>query len=111
MHVILAENLDGWLFAAMLLFGGLGAAALGLVGIAPALLGKRKLALALIIPALVMGIWTIGWLMRGYSLQTTHQNDDVMEDYIKPGLIMAGPPLVAVIAVLGILLAKMLRQK
>jgi hypothetical protein len=45
MHLILAENLNGWLFAAAVFFGGLLASLLGLAALIPAGVIKWDVAL------------------------------------------------------------------
>jgi len=99
MHVMLAEDIGGWLVAGGLLFGGLGASLLALGALLPALRGNRPLTVALIAPAIIMVILTTFWLAQAYVQREGHDREEVIENYVRPWFFMAFLPLVTSLAV------------
>ena len=93
MHIILAEDIGPWLFAAMMLFAGLGATVLALIGIAPAIFAKRVLTLCLIAPALLVGLGATYWLGLCYYRAGTYDEEHFVENVLQPWFLMAGLPL------------------
>ncbi len=92
--MILAEDIGGWLFAALVLFGGLGAALLAMIALIPARKGHRALALTLSVPALILGLGVTIWLGYGFMTSNLHDPDlDLWQDHVLPWLLMAGPSL------------------
>jgi hypothetical protein len=93
MHAILAENLNGWLFGAAVLFGGLLASVLALCALVPARQGNRGWTWALVSPAFVVGLLvTVG---AGYGMVTdgVRDGDYSVGDFAIPWLVLAGPSL------------------
>ena len=102
--MILAEDIGGWLFAALVLFGGLGAAVLALGALIPAWKGKSALCLALSGPAVVLGIGVTVWLGYGFISSTMHDPElDIRQDLLLPWLLMAGPSTVTSVLALVVL--------
>lgn len=93
MHLILAENLNGWIFAAGILLGGLIATVLALCALAPAWQRNRRLTVILIAPALVIGMLITIWLGYGFITDGLHDPDSSVSDFVLLWLLMAGPPL------------------
>src|SRR5437016_3876523 len=94
MHIMLAEDIGGWLLAAGALFGGLFASILALCALVPACKGKRSLTLALSAPAFVVGVVVTAWLGYGYIGYGLHDSDfDFGHDFFMPWILMAGPAL------------------
>src|SRR5438552_7113897 len=93
MNVIIAENLNGWLFAAMIFFGGIIASLLALGALFPASCGKRSLTFTLAGPAFIAGILITLWFGYGYITDGLHDPDYSPRDFLMPWLFLAGPPL------------------
>ena len=94
MTIMLAEDLTGWGIAALLFFGGAFASLLALGALVPASRGKRRLTITLIAPAIIIVILTTCYFSYIYTLNKVHDHEEVMENYVHPWLIMAGPALV-----------------
>jgi len=102
--MILAEDIGGWLFAALVLFGGFGAAFLAMTALIPAWKGHLALALTLSVPALILGLGVTVWLGYGFMTSNLHDPDlDVWQDHVLPWLLMAGPSLVTGALALAVL--------
>jgi hypothetical protein len=95
MHPILAEALDGWLFAAAAFFGGLAASLLALVALLPAWRGNRRRTVFLTTPAFVIGLLATVWIGSGFLTDGLKDPDFSMSDFMSPWLAMAGPSLTA----------------
>jgi hypothetical protein len=91
MHPILAENIDGWLFGAAVLFGGLIASVLALCALVPARQRNRRLTFTLAAPALVVGLLVTLWAGYGFITDGLHDPDYSVSDFAIPWLVMAGP--------------------
>jgi hypothetical protein len=110
--MILAEDIGGWLFAGLVLFGGLGAALLALGALVPAWKGHPSLALTLSAPGLILGLGVTIWL--GYGLLTSNLHDpdiDLWQDHVLPWVVMAGPSLATSLLALGLLCYKRKRKR
>jgi hypothetical protein len=102
--MILAEDIGGWLFAALVLFGGVGAAILALGALIPAWKGNSALAIALLVPALLLGFGVSIWFGYGFITSNLHDPDlDIRQDFILPWLVMAGPSLMTGLLALAFL--------
>jgi hypothetical protein len=110
MHVILAEDIGPWLFAALLLFAGLGGTVLALIGIAPAIFAKRMLTLCLIAPALFVGLGATYWLGLCYYRAGTYDQEHFVENVLKPWFLMGGLPLITSLIVAIILFVRTRRR-
>jgi hypothetical protein len=93
MHPILAENLNGWLFAAAVFFGGLIASVLALCALVPAWRGNRRSAFVLASPALVIGVLMTLWGGYWFITDGMRDPDYSLSDFVLPWLVMAGAPL------------------
>jgi hypothetical protein len=103
MHPILAENLNGWLFAAALFFGGLLASILALVALVPAAQRDRARTLALAAPALVVGLLVTLWVGYGFITEGMHDPSYSIRDFLTPWLMLAGPPLASGLLAVAVL--------
>jgi ammonia channel protein AmtB len=90
---LLAESLNGWLFAAAAFFVALIASLMALCAIGPARRRNRRMTLALAAPALVIGV--VFTIAVGYGFITDGMRDPdySISDFAVPWLMMAGPPL------------------
>jgi hypothetical protein len=105
MHPILAENINGWLFAAAVFFGGLITSALALCALVPARQRNRRLTFALAAPALVFALLITLWTGYEFITEGLQDPDYSMRDFAIPWLVMAGPSVVTgllAIAVFGL---------
>jgi hypothetical protein len=93
MHPILAENLNGWLFAAALFFGGLLASILALCALIPAARRNRARTLALAAPALIVGLLVTLWTGYGFITDGMRDPSYSLRDFFTPWIMFAGPPL------------------
>lgn len=93
MHLFLAESLDGWLFAAAALLGGLLTSLLALAALVPARQRNRPLTFALAAPAFVVVLLVTLWVGYGLITDGLHDPDYSLADFAVPWLIMAGPSL------------------
>jgi hypothetical protein len=92
MHFLLAESIDGGLYAAAALLFGLVATVLALCAIAPAWQRKGRLTLAMTLPAMIFAL--IVTIYIGYGYITERNNPDfTFGDFAGLWLIGAGPPL------------------
>jgi hypothetical protein len=94
MHPILAESLDGWLFAAALMFGGLAASLLALGALFPAWRGDRWRTIAFIAPALIVTLLVTLFAAYGYITDGVGDPDSSIADFIAPWVFLAGPSFV-----------------
>ncbi len=95
MHIMLAEEIGGWLIAAGALFGGAGMSALALIALIPASKGKSLLTLLLSAPAFILGVLVTIWLGYGYFSYSQHQvGFEIGSDLVRPWVFMAAPSLV-----------------
>jgi len=94
MHVMLAEDIGGWLIAGAFFFGGMGSSILALGALFPASRGNWPLTFLLIAPAIIIVLAISFWLGYGYVKDGVQQPDELSENYIKPWIIMAGLPLI-----------------
>lgn len=99
-----AEDITGWLAAALLLFGGSGASLLALGALIPAWRGNRPLTLALIAPAILAVGLTICRLAAAYFLSDKHDHQQIMENFVKPWLFMALVPSLTSLVALGVVI-------
>ena len=106
-----AEDIGGWLVAGIFLLGGIASAMLALVALIPAVKGKRLFTLAMIIPALLMCVLVTGWLIGAYRQRSFHDHEEIVENYLKPWLVMALPPLATSLIAGVVLLWSRLRNK
>jgi hypothetical protein len=105
MHVMLAEDIGGWLVAGGVLFGGLALAVLALLGLFPAVKGHRGATMTLAGPAFIMGVAVAVWLIRRYfGHAPTDPSYNPMPDFIFELIIMAGPSLAASLLAVTVLL-------
>jgi hypothetical protein len=93
MHLILAENLNGWLFAAAVFFGGLIASVQALCALVPAWQGNRRSTLVLVTPALVIGVLVTLGAGYGFITDGLHDPGYSLSDFAAPWLMMAGAPV------------------
>lgn len=91
MQPILAENLDGWLFGAAVLFGGLLASVLALCALVPARKNNRPLTFALAAPAFVVALLVTLCAAYGFITDGLHDPDSSIGDFAVPWLMLAGP--------------------
>ena len=95
MAPILAESLDGWLYAAAAFFGGLIASALALCALIPAWQRNGRLAFALAAPAMVVVVLVTVWVGYGFITYGLRDPDSSPVDFAILWLLFAGPPLAA----------------
>jgi len=103
MQPILAESLDGWLFAGMVFFGGLIASALALCALAPARQGNRPLTITLAAPAFVVAMLATLLLAYGVITDGLRDPDYSISDFAIPWLMLAGPPLATSVLAIAVL--------
>lgn len=110
MHLFLAENIDGWLFALVMLVAGLGTTALALGGIAPAIFAKRGLTICLIAPAFLVGVGATFSLLRDYVRVGSYDQEHFVENFLEPWIPMGGLPLVTSLMVALVLFFRARRR-
>ena len=93
MHFILAENINGWLFAAAVFFGGLLASILALAALVPAARRNRAATFGLAAPALLVGLLVTIWAGYEFVTDGMHDPDYSIRDFLAPWFMLAGPPL------------------
>ena len=92
MFLILADNIDGGLYAAAALFGELVATALALCAVVPARQRKGWQTLAMTAPAMIVTLLVTIYI--GYGYVTFGRDPDFsLSDFAGLWLIGAGPPL------------------
>jgi hypothetical protein len=91
MHPVLAESLNGWLFAALVFFGGLAASILALGALVPARRRNRRLTIALSAPAFIVGLLVTLGTGYGFITDGMRDPDYSIRDFAMPWLVMAGP--------------------
>ena len=109
MSPILAENIDGWLFAAAAFFGGLIAAVLALCALAPAWKRNRRLTFALASPGFAVVLLMTLWMGYGFITDGLHDPDYSISDFAGPWVIMAGPSLVTSLLAMVVLALRVRR--
>lgn len=110
MRIILAENLDGWLLAGLMLIAALGTTVLALAGLAPAFYAKRALTLGLIAPAFLVGIGATWSLTSSYYNVGVFDHDHFVLNLLEPWVLMAGVPFAACMITGSVLLYKTLKR-
>ena len=110
MHPILAENIDGWLYAAAAFFAALAASALALGALVPAWRGNRPLTVGLVLPALVVALLATLWIGYGFVSDGLRDPDYSISDFLIPWVTMAGPALATSLLSLGVLLVRRRRN-
>ena len=103
MPPILAENIDGGLFAAAAFLGALLTAVLALAALIPASRRDRRGTLLLAAPALLAVLLVTGGVAYGFVTDGLHDPDSSPSDFVAPWLIFAGPPLAAAALALAVL--------
>jgi len=110
MHPILADDIDGGIFAILVLGAGLVTSVVALIGLAPAMRGDKAGTLCLITPAFLCGVAIVIWLTWQYiadwrenSHARFNRNDLLV--YI----VLAGPALAT--SLLGALVLWVKRRK
>ena len=106
MHVILAEDIGGWLVAGALLLGSLATSVLALGALFSAYRGMRAMTLCLIAPAAIMAILAVCYFADAYVHREFHDHEEIMANYIQPWLLMGLPPLATSLLSGGLLLWK-----
>ena len=106
MHVMLAEDIGGWLVAGALLLGSLATSVLALAALFPAYRGRRALTLCLIAPAVIIAVVAVCYFTDAYVHREFHDHEEIMANYIQPWLVMGLPPLVTSLLSGGLLIWK-----
>ncbi len=91
MQIILAESLNGWIFAHFLTLGGLFASLLALGAIIPAWKRHRLRAVTLAAPAFIVVVLVTLWAAYEYFTVGLGDPDVSLSDYSEPWLFLAGP--------------------
>ena len=91
MQIILAESLDGWIFGAFLILGGLFASLLALGAIIPAWKRHRLRAVTLAAPAFIVVVLVTLWTTYEYFAIGFGDPDTSLSDFLGPWLFLAGP--------------------
>lgn len=102
MH-LLAENIDGWLYAAAAFFGGLLASLLALCALVPAWQRNRRLTFALAAPAFLVVVLDTLWIGYGFVTDGLHDPDFSISDFLIPWTMMAGPALLTGLLAIAVL--------
>jgi hypothetical protein len=110
MRIILAENLDGWLWAILMLAAALGTTVLALGGLAPAFLAKRALTVGLITPAFLVGVGATWSLTSSYYKVGVFDHDHLVLNLLQPWVLMAGVPFAACVITGSVLFYKTLKR-
>lgn len=95
MHVMLAESIDGGIFALLVILGELAAILLALVALIPAAHGHRLLVLLLIAPAILMVIFATCWLGQSFFSGDPEERHELASDALGMWFLFAFPPLLA----------------
>ncbi len=111
MHILLAEDIGGWLAAGLLLLGGVASTVLALGALYPASKGMRSLVITLIAPAVIMTFLTTCYLAQAYTHRSSHDREEILINYVQPWFFMAFPPLAASVLVGSILVWKRRQKK
>ena len=106
MHVMLAEDIGGWLAAGALLLGSLATSVLALGALYPAYRGMRALTLCLIAPAVIMAIVAVYYFADAYAHREFHDHEEIVLNYIQPWFFMGLPPLATSLLSGGLLIWK-----
>jgi hypothetical protein len=107
MHPILAENLDGWLFGALLLFGGIIASVLALCALVPARRRNRRLTFILVAPAFLIVVLVTGMMIYAFITDGLHNPDYSFSDFAIPWLMLGGPSFATGLLALAVLRHRM----
>lgn len=110
MHVMLADSIDGGIFAILVLFCGFAASLLALAGLVPAWRGNKTGTIVLVLPALVAGLVITCWFGGGYIKDGLHDPEsDFAHDFLMPWIVLSGAPFGT--ALLGIFVLWCRRRK
>jgi hypothetical protein len=93
MHIMLAEDIGGWLVAGALMLGSIITSLLALGALYPAYRGMGILTVCLIAPAVVMALLVVYYFADAYVHREFHDQEEIMVNYIQPWLVMGLPPL------------------
>jgi len=92
---MLAESIDGGIFALLVILGEIAATVLALVALIPAARGNRALVVVLIAPAILMVICATCWLAQLYFAADPQERQEMGSDALQMWLLFALPPLLA----------------
>jgi hypothetical protein len=95
MHIMLAEDIGGWLEALVAMMAAYCTSVLALIGLAPAIRRKRVFTIAMIVPALIAGVVTSSWLVRNYLRTGARDHETWMENVVETWFFMGAPPFAA----------------
>ena len=108
---MLAEDIGGWLFALLVMAGGLVASVVALIALVPAFRGHWQLAIALSVPAVAVGLLVAAWMVYSFFSSGSMRDPeaDVVHDFFMPWAVMGGPALVT--GMLGMTVAMVKRKR
>ena len=112
MNVMLADSIDGGIFAILVLLLGGGASVMALIGLIPAWRGNRSVTFLVVSPAIIAAIAITGWLGYDFFFSGDKASSDIdIMDFIGACVILAGLPFVASGATLLVLWYRRRRQR
>jgi hypothetical protein len=91
MRVILADSIDGGIFALLVLLAGLAASLLAILALFPAAHGKKAATLLMAAPAFSAGVVVTIWLASMYLKEGDSGDLEFWSDCLAPWLLFAGP--------------------
>ncbi|HZV34374.1 MAG TPA: hypothetical protein VFB72_07325 [Verrucomicrobiae bacterium] len=92
MHVMLADSIDGGIFAILVLFCGFAASLLALIALVPAARGNKPATFVLVLPALLVGLAITYWLGAMYIKDGLHQTGSEFRDMLMTWIVLSGAP-------------------
>ena len=96
MNMMLADSIDGGIFAILVLLLGGGASVIALIGLVPARQANRAVTLLMVSPAIIAAIAITGWLGYDFFLSGDKASGDRnIMDFIGAWVILTGLPFVA----------------
>ena len=99
MHVMLAEDVGPWILTMMYIVVEIAACLLALAAFFPARLGKQALALSLVVPAFVCGVYQTIELAIFYIKYERPDPGSEIGDFLMPWFFLAVPPLMVSVIV------------
>ena len=112
MNVMLADSIDGGIFAILVLLVGGIVSVIALIGLVPARQGNCPITFLVVSPAAIAVIVITGWLGYQFFLTGDKTDDDRnITDFIGTWVILAGLPFVASGITLLVLWRRRKRQR
>jgi LPXTG-motif cell wall-anchored protein len=111
MNVMLADSIDGGIFAILVLLLGGGASVIALIGLVPARQGNRAVTFLVVSPAIIAVIAITGWLGYGCFTEVRSDPEARFTDLLAPWVILAGLPVITSGTTLLVLWRRRKRQQ